>query len=258
MKIQILKYSVTRWMVTGVAAFGLFAVSKPADAGEVAFDVRPAERHGPSLLGDQGAVSLRGDYASTYYFRGLDFGDNLLSGRLDIDVVLGAAAVFSVGGRYLTTDDSYEESQFYAAFQQGLGVVSVGVGYRYYGLDASADDNRHEIGAVIGSRLAGVDFSASFFHDTGLNGQYLELLAAREWVLTDPVSLRTSLSVSAARDYWVDGTTFNNSQFEVELPVSLNPVFTFTPYVGVNVPLHDLRDVSEDGVYGGFAATLDF
>ena len=150
-----------RW----AALMGLaFASVIPAGEGQSAkgseetvnFDVPPEKDDGLGM-----SLFLSGGYTSEYVYRGKSFTDNAGEGRAEFVLPIADTASLSIGGKYIGGDD-YEEAQGFASLQQGFGVFTAALGYRWYGLDA---DDRQEVGMLIATNALGIDWSLGYFYD---------------------------------------------------------------------------------------------
>lgn len=229
-----------------------FTLATPAFAGESTF-IATADRPSGNLPG--GAyLTIEGGVWSDFIFRGRELGDTSGDARAELIFPLGDNASLSLGGRYVGGDD-YEQSEGFAAVQQGFGAVTLAAGYRFLGMDAG---DRHELGLMLGTQIAGLDWMLSLFHDTEFSGEYIELAARKTWSLNEPVSLALSGGISAVSDYWVPGSGFNHAFLRLDMPVSVREGVTLTPWIAGNFPVDKLDDIQSDEVYGGVSLRLDF
>lgn len=241
------------------ALLGLAAASvlSAGDGGDVTvgdetvnFDVPAVENEdsfGASLY-------LSGGYASEYVFRGKSFGDSAAEGRAEFVLPIAETASLSLGGKYIGTED-YEEAQGFASLQQGFGVFTAALGYRWYGLDA---DDRQEVGMMIATTALGLDWSLGYFYDAGLSGHYVELMAQHTWQMFDHLALRSAAGLSAASDYWDGGSGLNHAVFRLDLPVNVRNWITLTPWVAASIPLDAIDATEDDSVAGGVSLQLSF
>lgn len=217
----------------------------------VTFDSPPASG---SMAMFGASLFLSGGYSSDFLFRGRNFGDNMGEGRAELAFPIGDSATLNVGGKYAGSDD-YEEAQAFASLQQSFGAFTAALGYRWYGMDA---DNRGEIGFLVGTALAGIDWSLGYYYDTGLSGHYAEFMGQKTFQLFDHLSLRAGAGISGASDYWYGTSGFNNAVFRLDMPVSVREWITLTPWVSASIPMDAIDDFEEDTVFGGVNLQLSF
>lgn len=227
-------------------------LSAREDGGEetINFDV-------PAAAGEGGlgaSLYLSGGYASEYLFRGKNFGDGAGEGRAELVLPIADSASLSVGGKFIGTED-YEEAQGFASLQQGFGIFTAALGYRWYGLDA---DNRQELGMLLATNALGIDWSLGYFYDAELSGHYLEFAGQHTWQIFDHMSLRSGAGVSAASNYWEGGSGFNHAFVRFDLPVNVRDWFTLMPWISASVPLDALEATEDDAVAGGLSVQLSF
>lgn len=229
-----------------------FSLASPAFAGESTF-IATADRPSGNLPG--GAyLTVEGGVWSDFIFRGRELGGTSGDARAELIFPLGDSASLSLGGRYVGGDD-YEQSEGFAAVQQGFGAVTLAAGYRFLGMDA---EDRHELGLMLAMELGGLDWMLAFFHDTEFSGEYIELAARKSWTLSEPVSLGLGGGISFASDYWVPGSGFNHAFLRLEIPVAVREGVKLTPWIAGNFPVDQLDDIQSNEVYGGVNLRLDF
>lgn len=246
------------------SAFGQDTVTydiEPIDGGDAGESPVVDTQADDSALGGA-ELSFEAEYASSYLYRGVDFGDNAGIGTAKLALPLAEAAVVTVGGRYVATGDDYSESQAFAEMQVPLGPLAVMFGYRYfsgddYGLEEFGYDERNEIGTMIGTTLFGVNVGAGYFFDTGLDGHYVELKGSRKWDLFGPVALRAMASAAFGFDYQFEGSGLNNVGAGIELPVTISEFATLAPFVSASFAGDDL-EIGDDTVVGGVSLKVTF
>lgn len=233
--------------------------STDGDGSEVNYVVDP--QGGGSTLGGA-ELSIEAEYASSYLYRGVNFGDNAGIGTAKLAIPLAEAAVMTVGGRYVATGDDYSESQAFAELQIPFGPFAAFFGYRYlsgddFGLAGFGYDDRSEIGTMIGTTLFGVNVGAGYIFDTGLDGHYVELKGSRKWDMFGPVALRAIASASFGFDYQFEGSGLNNLEAGLEMPVSISEFATLAPFVSASFAGDDL-EIGDDTVVGGVSLKVTF
>jgi hypothetical protein len=223
------------------------------DGGLVAGEAL-VEESGGSMFPQGASLFLEAEGGSAYVFRGVNLGSGLFAGRADLVFPLGEVTTLALGGKYLTTDD-HDEAQGFAALEHSMGWVRASLGYRFYGGDA---DDRQEVGLMLASTLAGIDFSLAYFFDSGLSGHYVELTGQHLWSLGEPVGLRATAGVAASADYWHGESGLNHALVRLDLPVALREWIVLTPWVGVTIPLDAIDGFADEEVAGGVSLRLSF
>lgn len=234
----------------------LLALSAPANAGvtSVAKGGGGFDSGEPFSLGAEVSVG----YDSMYVFRGVDFGDNLVWGDVNITVPVSSAVDLNVGTWYATlADGNYDELDVYGGLSTDLGAFTVGVGLTWYYFPSGGDDII-EPGITIGTSVGAVDLSLGYYYDLEVDGSYLELAAETTIEISDTVSLVPGAVVSYGDDYYgVSG--FNHAGVSLALPIALTDRATLTPYIAATFALDSLADNGEDDhVYGGVSLSVSF
>ncbi len=234
---------------------------EPIDGDSSEVDSAIDSQDGGSVLGGA-ELSVEAEYASSYLYRGVNFGDNAGIGTAKLAIPLAEAAVITVGGRYVATGDDYTESQAFAEMQIPMGPFAAFFGYRYlsgddFGLEGFGYDDRSEIGTMIGTTLFGVNVGAGYIFDTGLDGSYVELKGSRKWDVFGPVALRAIASASFGFDYQFEGSGLNNLEAGLEIPVNISEFATLAPFVSASFAGDDL-EIGEDTVVGGVSLKVTF
>lgn len=229
---------------------------------EVTYAVAPLESDdsNTSLGGAEFALEL--GYASSYNYRGVDYGDHAGEAEARVALPVNDFGVLTVGGRYIGTSDSFNEGQAFGTFQVPLGPAAAFLGYRYFANDGLEGfpldtDNRHELGAMLGTRFFTVDFSVAYFYDTGYSGHYTELRGQKVWALGQQVHLKAVAAASYGFDYQFSGSGFNHFQAGLELPIDLTDTIELSPFVTAVVPGSDLS-TENDKVIGGVNLKFSF
>ena len=208
----------------------------------------------PFSLGAEASLG----YDSQYIFRGVDFGDNLIWGDVNMTVPVSDTIDFSAGVWYATlSDGDYDELNVYAGVTADLGAFELGIGATWYYFPVT-DTDALEPGISIGTSAGPIDLSLGYYYDLETDGSYIELAAESAIEITDTVSLVPGVSVSYADDYYgVSG--FNNVGVSLALPIALTDTATLTPYVAGSLAIDALEDLGEDDhIYGGVSLSISF
>ena len=208
----------------------------------------------PFSLGAEASLG----YDSHYIFRGVDFGENLIWGDVNITAPVNDTVDLNIGAWYASlADGHFDELDVYAALSADLGAFTVGVGATWY-YYPSNDDDALEPGISISTSAGPIDLSLGYYYDLETDGSYIELAAESAIELSDTVSLVPGVSVSYADDYYgVSG--FNNVGVSLALPIALTDNATLTPYVAGSLAIDGLEDLGEDDhLYGGVSLSISF
>ncbi|MGK0189518.1 MAG: hypothetical protein ACI9R3_005335 [Verrucomicrobiales bacterium] len=236
---------------TAVTTAGTLAGSAPVAPPEI-LDVEGG-------MFDEIGAELTLAYDSVYMFRGVDFGDNLVSSDLNVTLPLGDSLSLNVGTWYATlAEDDYAELDLYAGLEYTVNdSLSIGVGYTWYYLPRDSD-GWNEVGATIGYSVAGIDFGLAYYYDFETEGSYFEPSVSYEIAITDNVSLVPSVAAGFGDDYYgVSGG--NHVGVSLALPIQLTATASLTPYIAGNIAIDSLDDLGEeDQVFGGVALTVGF
>lgn len=233
------------------------SVLTAGDGGEVAVGEETVNFDVPAVANEDNlgaSLYISGGYASEHVFRGKSFGDSAAEGRAEFVLPIAENASLSIGGKYIGTED-YEEAQGFASLQQGFGVFTAALGYRWYGLDA---EDRQEVGMMIATNALGIDWSLGYYYDAELSGHYVEFMGQHTWQMFDHMALRSGAGISAASSYWDGGSGLNHAYVRLDLPVNVRNWFTLTPWVAASIPLDAIDATEDDTVAGGVSLQLSF
>ncbi|QQL45719.1 hypothetical protein [Sulfuriroseicoccus oceanibius] len=238
------------------------AMAQESSEEEITYAVAPLETDDSNSALGGAEFSAGAGYASSHNYRGVDYGQH--AGEFDVKMKMPVSdfGVLTVGGRYIGTNESFNEGQAFTSLQLPLGPAAAFLGYRYFGNDGLEDfpldtDSRHEIGTMLGSRFFSVDFSVAYFYDTGYEGHYTELRGSKAWALGQNVHVKASAAASYGFDYQFDGSGFNHFQASLEFPIDLNESVELSPFVTAVLPGSDLT-TEDDTVVGGMNLKVSF
>ncbi len=216
-------------------------------------------------------VEIHAGYHSIYEFRGVDFGDNLFEGGLDLSYELAEGLSLSGGAWYADTDGGdIDELNLYIGLTKTLGKVDVSVGYTSYIFPGASQVNTDEVYFGLSTELeCGTGLSLTYYHDTNeVDGGYLEGEISKSFELCKSVSL--DLAVGAAWSFGYNGDVdggsldgFNHYYVSVSAPWAICENMTLTPYfkfVGADNDLNnDFSKVASDDLFiGGITLSYSF
>ena len=163
-------------------------------------------------------------YHSTYLFRGIDFGDDLVDwsletsfavGGLDLTAGVWGANVFDVQGG--------SEVDFYVSTSKDLGFATAEFGYIFYYFPDATSGNTQEVYLGLSKEVAGFGLSATWYYDFDqVDESYLELGAEKT---LGPVDAALTVGVNPTEG------EFTHAQLTLSKTFSLNSEVSLTPYV---------------------------
>jgi hypothetical protein len=239
----------------GVLGCAVLLSLSPANAGPATTSTGGGFDTGePFAIGAEASVG----YDSSYIFRGVDFGDNLIWGDVNLTMPVTDGVDLNVGVWYAgLADDDYTELDVYGGLSVDMGAFELGVGLTWYYFP-DTDDDALEPGISIGTSAGPIDLSLGYYYDLEADGSYIELAAQSEIELSDTVSLVPGASISYADSYYgVSG--FNNIGLSLAMPIAISDNATLTPYIAGSIAIDALDDVGEDDhLYGGVSLSISF
>ena len=240
--------------IRNIASLGCAGVLSLSAAQAGPAPAEPFTTNEPFTLGAEASLG----YDSNYIFRGVDFGDNLIWGDVNLTVPVNDTVDLTVGAWYASlADGDFDELDVYAGVTADLGAFELGFGATWYYFPSTGGDTL-EPGVSIGTSAGPVDFSLGYYYDIEAEGSYIELAAESEIEISDTVSLVPGASLSYADDYYgVSG--FNNVGLSLALPVALTDTATLTPYIAGSIAIDGLEALGEpDHFYGGISLSVSF
>lgn len=215
---------------------------------------------------DSLGVSAIIGYDSKYIFRGVDYGDSLITASVVIPVKLTDKLTFTFapwygsaagGGRF--TED-YDELDLVGGLTYDAGFATLGVGYTWYYFPFSGADTS-EPNITIAKSFGAINWFAGAYldveADAGDEGWYFETGLNTKIDITDKFALVPEAKVSYGADYYgVSG--FNNILLKLGLPYALTRTATLTPYVAGTIAIDSLEEFEDSYVFGGVSLTVTF
>ena len=239
------------------------SASTPVTADAPAPGGRPCICQGAdSSVGDAPfSGSVRLSYDSAFFCRGMDMGDNVLSGWLDLNVRLTDDLVWATTARYLDVEETdFRESHLYTGLFYRVGQVSFGPSFRWYhNFEGGMMEDAYDIGLQTLVNAGPLDITAGYFYETESEGHFWEVGVSSTIKVHDRVSL-----VPAAEIGYTDGWMmpplqgWNHVALRLSAVVSLAENVTLTPWIGANLPLEALDDGQDDKLVGGVSLALRF
>ncbi|MBL9116564.1 MAG: hypothetical protein JNJ83_16275 [Verrucomicrobiaceae bacterium] len=252
--------------------------SAPAPSGKACNSCNACATPAADTLG----FGISASYNTHYIFRGVEFGENWVQGRVDYthDLTDTTKLVFDASYGFLAGDDSalnslvgtdlsYQRLELGAGLVTDLGPVELGVGYRFYHHDGDLGnilEDTHEVGVTLGKKIGALHLGMGAYYDITNEGWYFEAKAATEIKVCEGFKLVPAVGIGYAVDYdWqlvtdaaqLNGFTAVNVSLAAPITVAKN--VTITPYIAANLPIDALDDAGEDTqVYGGVSVTIKF
>lgn len=242
-----------------ITAIGAFAIAN-VNAGDKAV-VEVVEESA-----DLGATLSVG-YDSTYFFRGVDNGQNNIWTSIDYQVAgtplaIGAWYGNPTTGSGIVNAGHSDELDLYANLSHSFGAVDAWVGYTAYlypeGGGRTGGDSTNEVGAGIGGSVGPIDLALGVYYDFDIDGWYFDLTAGHTQEINDMISLQVAAGISYGIDYWTFGSDWNHIMLMAGLPIKLTDRATLTPYVAANFALDAIDQYQDDEIYGGISLSVDF
>lgn len=244
-------------ILTTVAGLSLATL---VNAGPVApAPMEPAPEPEPMITGE---VAL--NYASTYEFRGVDFGDDLIDATLALELAATDKLTLSAGAWYADLwNGGYNELNLFAGLEYDFGFINAGGGYTWYKFPETGGD-ANELGAylstddVIGSEVAEMTFALAGYYDFETEGWYFDLGTTLGFALTDMLGLEFGAGITYNESYYIAGNGFNHAYGSVSLPVTLRENVTLTPYFRGTLAMDAIEDFQDDIGLGGVSLAVSF
>lgn len=219
-------------------------------------------------------TEIHAGYHSIYEFRGVDFGDDLYEGGIDLSYDLGGGFSLSGGIWYADSNGggggAFEEADYYIGLTKTLGKVDVSIGYTYYDFPGSSLPSTEEIYIGLSTELeCGLGLSLTYYEDIdAIDGGYLEFEATKSYKLSPCISLDLAVGAAYSFDYNADVNGgpldgFNHYFVKLATPWVIRENMTLTPYikfVGAGSDLDNDYDTtsSDDLFYGGVTLSYSF
>ena len=260
--------------MTKILAFSMLALaSGSAFAGVSAKNPKAPAEIAP--VDDSLGFSLTAGYDSSYIFRGVKYGDNLLSIGLTAPIKLTDKLTFTFAPWYgHIAGESYDELDLVATLGYDLGFGTISAGYTWYYYPFSGFNTSEpqvtfqtclcDLGACKINWFAGafLDVNADggdlFANRGGSEGWYFETGLNTTIKINDTVSLVPEARITYGENYYgVSG--FNNVLVKLGAPIALTKTATLTPYVAGSFAIDSLRGLGvDDYLIGGVSLTVTF
>ena len=224
----------------------------------------------PAPVDDSLGFGLTAGYDSSYIFRGVNYGDHLLSVGLSAPIKLTDKATFTFAPWYgHIAGESYDELDLVASLTYDLGFVTAGVGYTWYYYPFS-DFSTSEPNITLSKSFAGFNWYAGAYLDVnadggdlfankgGDEGWYFETGVNYPIKITESFSLVPEVKISYGDKYYgVSG--FNNVIVKLTAPIALTKTATLAPYIAGSFAIDSLEELGvQDYLVGGVALTVTF
>jgi len=218
-------------------------------------------------------IEVHAGYHSIYEFRGVDYGDDLIEGGVDLSYELAEGLSLTGGAWYADTNGgALEELDLYIGLTKTLGKIDVSFGYTSYIFPGTSEINSDEVYFGLATELdCGTGLSLTYYHDTNeIDGGYLEAEVSKSIELSECISLDLAAGAAWSFGYNRDnknGTSdledFNHYYVSVATPWTICDNVTVTPYVkfvgaGSDLDNHNTRTASDDLFFGGITLSYSF
>ncbi len=221
-------------------------------------------------------LSLTLGYDSEEYWRGVQFSENWLYGKIAYDrpisdkVTLGVDALYgaSIGDKFQGIDASYQRLELGVGAVVDIDVAKLGLSYRWYHQMGDGDlflHDGHEIGVTLAQSFGPVNAKLGGYYDFKSEGWIFDAAVNSEIKICEWLSVVPGAGVvySGDHDYWDDFYAplngFISVNLSVAFPVKLCKNATLTPYIAARLPVGDLSDQgSVDRLFGGVSIMVTF
>ncbi len=213
---------------------------------------------------------LTAGYDTSYIFRGVKYGDNLVSAGFTAPIKLSDKATFTFAPWYgHIAGEDYDELDLVANLTYDLGFATIGAGYTWYYYPFTGFDTS-EPNITISKSYKGFNWYAGAYLDvnadggdlfsstSGSEGWYFETGVNYTAKVTDKLSLVPEVKLSYGEKYYgVSG--FNNVVVKLSAPYSLTKTATLAPYIAASFAIDGLESLGvDDYLIGGVALTVTF
>lgn len=245
-----------------LAVAGSLQAGTPSGKAPIAPEVAPVD--------DSLGFSLTVGYDSSYIFRGVKYGDSLISAGITAPIKLDdkTTLTFTPWYGHIAGKD-YDELDLPVSLTHDFGFAVLGVGYTWYRYPFSGFDTSEPnitFSKAIGNLTiyggAYLDVNAKggdlFANRSGDAGWYFETGATYNIKVNQWLSLVPEAKISYGEDYYgVKG--FNNVVVKLSAPITLSKNATLAPYIAGSFAIDSLHDLGVDNYFiGGAALTVTF
>lgn len=214
------------------------SVASPLLAGDyTAPIIAPAEK--------ADMFSFSAGYHSTYVFRGVNFGDDMVDWSLEASKTVGSfdltAGIWQANVITPNNTGLDLETDFYLGASKDLGFATLDFGYILYYFDRATSDNTQEIYLGLSKEVAGFELSAKYFYDFDLNDvSYLELGVEKTFKLGG-----FEFDAAVVVGINPEEPEFTHIQPTISKSFDLNSEVSITPYLSYSIAI---EDVDSNGV----------
>lgn len=183
---------------------------------------------------------IHGGYSSMYLFRGLDLGDDLVEGGVDVagewnGLGLSAGAWYGSFASSLNNNFDSDELDLYAEASKDFGFMTGAIGYiSYQNLRIFGGEDSQEIYFSVAKEIFGLDTSLTYFweiEDVGSGtGGYTELHTGKSFELSPCLTLNTGATLA----YLAEESEFAHITAKVSLDWAFTETATLSPYIAAS------------------------
>ncbi len=212
------------------------AIALPTQAGDFASPLESGTTGTMTKPSSADVFSFTAGYHSTYLWRGINFGDEMVDwgveatksfGSFDLTAGVWAAEV-------LTLDHGAGDSEvdFYVGASKDLGFATLELGYIYYYFSSGTSANTQELSLGLSKEIAGTSFSITYNKDIDLtDNSYIELGVERSLFVVD---------AAVAVGFDVEESELTHAQITLSKSFNLNSAVTATPYAAYSYAFEDM------------------
>ncbi|MGJ8656965.1 MAG: TorF family putative porin [Akkermansiaceae bacterium] len=230
------------------------SIASPALAGDFS---APIETVAPA----NEMFSFGAGYHSTYLFRGINFGDDMVDASLEATTTLGC---FDLTAGIWTANvinpgqNTDLETDVYLNASKDLGFATLDVGYILYYFDRATSTNTQEVYLGLSKEVAGFGLSATYYYDFDqFDVSYLELGVERSFAIGALGELDAALAIGINPE----DSEFTHAQATISKSIELNSAVSLTPYVSYSYAIEDVDSngtVRDDEFVAGASIGFSF
>jgi hypothetical protein len=254
--------------------FSVLAIAGALHAGETV-DKNPAPV-APPPADDSLGFSLTAGWDSSYIYRGVRLGDNLVSAGITAPIKLSDKATLTftpwfgdIASNHSAGITNYDELDLPVSLTYDFGFAVLGVGYEYY-LFPFSHFHTNEPNVTFSKAIGNLNIYGGAYWDVnarggnpilnvkGNPGWYYETGAAYTIKVAPWLSIVPEGKISFGENYYgVKG--WNNAIAKISAPITLSKNASLVPYVAGSWALTGLNDAGGGSYFfGGAAITVTF
>jgi hypothetical protein len=273
---------------------GSFVLADSSFAGTTSEAAAPMAA-APSASGITGSAAA--GYDSEYYFRGLWFSSNNVTGAVNLSIPVADKLTLGLGAYYTHALDTtvpagdldYSELDLFGSLTYDAGWGKVGLvvtNYQFFntfsgelanGVSNSGPDGDSgvteatDVGVTFAIPVGSMNLYAAGYYDLRIDATYLEVGADYTYAVSDKLSIVPAAQLGFAPNNYYTMPTFSGEdsgfthlRLAVSAPYKFTDTLTLTPYAAYNFSLAARKDlnppsgVNQNDFYAGAALSYAF